>query len=82
MSYLYYDYMNYSDDDAYTDENNMNTQLVKNNQTENEDQEDPSHYGKGGYHPAQIGDVYERYTILKKLGWGVFSTVWLCWDSK
>jgi serine/threonine protein kinase len=23
-----------------------------------------------------------RYHILRKLGWGHFSTVWLCWDFK
>lgn len=37
----------------------------------------------GGYHPVQIGDVYDnRYTIERKLGWGHFSTVWLASDSK
>lgn len=30
----------------------------------------------------QIGEVYNnRYTVLKKLGWGHFSTVWLCHDA-
>ena len=28
-----------------------------------------------------IGDVYGRYTIEKKLGWGHFSTVWLASDA-
>jgi len=38
-------------------------------------------YRKGGYHPVVIGDVYnERYRVIKKLGWGYFSTVWLVWD--
>jgi len=32
---------------------------------------------------AQIGEVYnDRYTVLKKLGWGHFSTVWLCLDEQ
>jgi serine/threonine-protein kinase SRPK3 len=46
------------------------------------EQEDLSHYKKGGYHPVQIGDLFEsRYLVTKKLGWGVFSTVWLCHDQ-
>jgi hypothetical protein len=37
----------------------------------------------GGYHPVEVGDTYRngRYLVLKKLGWGHFSTVWLCWDE-
>ena len=47
-----------------------------------EDQESPEDYKEGGYHPVAVGDVYqERYAVLRKLGWGHFSTVWLCWDS-
>lgn len=38
-------------------------------------------YRKGGYHPVVVGDVYnDRYRVIKKLGWGYFSTVWLVWD--
>ncbi|KAH9580108.1 Protein kinase domain [Trypanosoma melophagium] len=38
-------------------------------------------YRKGGYHPVVVGEVYhERYRVVKKLGWGYFSTVWLVWD--
>ena len=44
---------------------------------------DPADYCKGGYHPIRIGDVFERrYNVIRKLGWGHFSTVWLCWDSQ
>ena len=40
-------------------------------------------YRRGGYHPVHVGEVYNgRYTVLKKLGWGHFSTVWLSLDSK
>ncbi|XP_064106519.1 SRSF protein kinase 1-like isoform X5 [Macrobrachium nipponense] len=40
-----------------------------------------SEYGIGGYHPVKIGDLfYNRYHVIRKLGWGHFSTVWLCWD--
>ncbi|EPY41535.1 serine/threonine-protein kinase SRPK3 [Angomonas deanei] len=38
-------------------------------------------YRKGGYHPVVVGEIYHnRYRIVKKLGWGYFSTVWLVWD--
>ena len=38
-------------------------------------------YKQGGYHPVSIGEVYhERYVILRKLGWGHFSTVWMVYD--
>jgi serine/threonine-protein kinase SRPK3 len=37
---------------------------------------------QGGYHPVKVGEVYNRrYTIIRKLGWGHFSTVWLAKDS-
>ncbi|KAF5836896.1 kinase-like domain-containing protein [Dunaliella salina] len=44
--------------------------------SENEGTED---YKKGGYHPVQVGDRFKGgvYTVLRKLGWGHFSTVWL-----
>ncbi|MEQ2242124.1 hypothetical protein ILYODFUR_032612, partial [Ilyodon furcidens] len=46
-----------------------------------ERQENPSDYGIGGYYPVEIGEIFvDRYQVLKKLGWGHFSTVWLCWD--
>uniref|UniRef100_T1J147 non-specific serine/threonine protein kinase n=2 Tax=Strigamia maritima TaxID=126957 RepID=T1J147_STRMM len=44
-------------------------------------EEDPKLYCKGGYHPVKIGETFQdRYTVVRKLGWGNFSTVWLCWD--
>lgn len=55
------------DDEAYT--------------SEEEEQEDSKDYCKGGYHPVKIGDLFlNRYHVTRKLGWGHFSTVWLCWD--
>ena len=48
-----------------------------------DEQEAPSDYCKGGYHPVKIGDLFHnRYHVIRKLGWGHFSTVWLCWDLK
>ncbi|KAJ3115099.1 serine/threonine protein kinase, CMGC group [Physocladia obscura] len=49
-----------------------------------EEEEDEAEYIKGGYHPVSIGDVYStgRYHVLRKLGWGHFSTVWLAKDQK
>ncbi|XP_071977572.1 SRSF protein kinase 1-like [Engystomops pustulosus] len=49
--------------------------------SDDEEQEDPYDYCKGGYHRVQIGDLFNnRYHVIRKLGWGHFSTVWLCWD--
>lgn len=49
--------------------------------SEGEEQEDPKDYRRGGYHPVKIGDLFQsRYHVTRKLGWGYFSTVWLCWD--
>ncbi|KAI6780514.1 Protein kinase dsk1 [Emericellopsis cladophorae] len=47
------------------------------------DEEDSEDYCKGGYHPVQVGENYKdgRYTIVRKLGWGHFSTVWLSRDN-
>nr|GAT46892.1 kinase-like protein [Mycena chlorophos] len=49
-----------------------------------EDEEDWEDYKPGGYHPVKIGDTFSegRYTVVRKLGWGHFSTVWLTWDAK
>ncbi|KAM4663173.1 SRSF protein kinase 3 isoform 1-T1 [Discoglossus pictus] len=49
--------------------------------SDNEEQEDPNDYCRGGYYPVKIGDLFNgRYHVVRKLGWGHFSTVWLCWD--
>lgn len=47
------------------------------------DEEDSEDYCKGGYHPVQIGEQFKdgRYTVVRKLGWGHFSTVWLSRDN-
>jgi hypothetical protein len=53
---------------------------VASNASEEEDLED---YCKGGYHPVEPGQEYKdgRYTVVRKLGWGHFSTVWLARDN-
>ncbi|KAF8869914.1 kinase-like domain-containing protein [Mucidula mucida] len=49
-----------------------------------EDEEDWEEYVKGGYHPVHIGDSFSdgRYIVVRKLGWGHFSTVWLARDVR
>lgn len=50
------------------------------NDSEDEGIED---YKEGGYHPVYVGEcLIGRYVVLQKLGWGHFSTVWLCKDLK
>lgn len=40
-------------------------------------------YKPGGFHPINVGEVYnERYEVVRQLGWGVYSTVWLVQDVK
>uniref|UniRef100_A0A8C3BLN3 non-specific serine/threonine protein kinase n=1 Tax=Cairina moschata TaxID=8855 RepID=A0A8C3BLN3_CAIMO len=47
------------------------------------EQEDPRDYCQGGYYPVRIGDLFHgRYHVVRKLGWGHFSTVWLSWDLR
>lgn len=48
-----------------------------------EEEEDLEDYKPGGYHPIHIGDTFSngRYTTVRKLGWGHFSTVWLARDE-
>ncbi|CAD8102785.1 unnamed protein product [Paramecium primaurelia] len=55
-------------------------QLDDEHDSEDEGIED---YKIGGYHPVHVGEVLQnRYVIIQKLGWGHFSTVWLCKDFK
>ncbi|CAG8952408.1 hypothetical protein HYFRA_00001155 [Hymenoscyphus fraxineus] len=35
-------------------------------------------YHKGGFHPVRLGEIYNsKYKVLRKLGYGRYSTVWL-----
>jgi hypothetical protein len=41
-------------------------------------------YRPGGYHPVGLGDTFDggRFSVIRKLGWGQYSTVWLAKDAK
>ena len=45
-------------------------------------EEDMTQYRLSGFHPVSIGDSFKdrRYQVIRKLGFGVYSTVWLCRD--
>ena len=46
------------------------------------DQEPAEDYKVGGYHPVHPGETYGgKYVVVRKLGWGVYSTVWLATDT-
>ena len=40
-------------------------------------------YRPGGLHPVHIGDEFNdsRYRVIRKLGYGAYSTVWLAKDQ-
>ena len=70
------------EDEEHEDVGDENEDQEK-NESDKEEQEDAKDYCKGGYHPINIGDVFnQRYKVLRKVGWGHFSTVWLGWDTK
>lgn len=63
------------------DEDNNPIDGVDAYSSEEEEQESREDYRRGGYHPVRIGDLFlQRYHVIRKIGWGHFSTVWLCWD--
>lgn len=53
------------------------------NSIHSDEEEDLSDYKKDGYHHVRVGDRFhdDRYLVLRKLGWGHFSTVWLAKDT-
>ncbi|CRL23442.1 Calcium/calmodulin-dependent protein kinase II isoform [Penicillium camemberti] len=46
--------------------------------------EEPDFYSTGGFHPVSSGDTFNSgtYKVMRKLGYGQYSTVWLARDSK
>ncbi|KAK6499172.1 serine/threonine protein kinase, CMGC group [Arthrobotrys musiformis] len=52
--------------------------------SEEGNEEDSEDYCKGGYHPVKVGEQFKdgKYTVIRKLGWGHFSTVWLSRDNE
>ncbi|KAG2735802.1 hypothetical protein G9P44_002016 [Scheffersomyces stipitis] len=61
------------DDDEDEEDNDVNPA----------EEEDLKDYVPGGYHTCYIGENYKngKYTLVRKLGWGHFSTVWLARDN-
>ncbi|KAF5384680.1 hypothetical protein D9757_006225 [Collybiopsis confluens] len=47
-------------------------------------EESPADYNAGGYLPVKLDDTFKnaRYRVVRKLGWGHFSTVWLVKDNQ
>lgn len=62
----------------------MSTQHLSDEDYSDDEEEGDEGYKPGGYHPVNIGDRFNffRYTVVDKLGWGHFSTVWLCHDKQ
>ena len=46
--------------------------------------EEPDLYGHGGFHRVSLEDTFQsgKYTVMRKIGYGQYSTVWLARDSK
>jgi hypothetical protein len=46
--------------------------------------EDAEMYRPGGFHPVHLGDTFKngQYRVIRKLGDGSFSTVWLAVDNQ
>ena len=57
------------------------TRAAKERPTYREEADD---YGPGGFYRVNLGESFEcgRYTAIRKLGYGEYSTVWLVHDSK
>lgn len=71
----------FGQDGKSVDEGQSVEDYVSEEDYSDDNEEGATGYRKGGYHPVRIGEVYNgRYRVEEKLGWGHFSTVWLCLD--
>lgn len=66
-----------------TDVDNKDDDLSASDDDDSVNEENVADYCSGGYHPVEVGESFKngRYVIVRKLGWGHFSTVWLAKDT-
>ena len=64
--------------DQKQSESNSDSDSSSSGDNDDNDIEELTDYGVNGYHAAHVGEILDsKYVLLKKLGWGHFSTVWL-----
>ena len=62
----------------YLDSSKSSSESSEESGDDDNDVEDLSDYRVDGYNVAHVGEIIDsKYVLLKKLGWGHFSTVWL-----
>ena len=67
-----------SSDEKNSGETSSESELSSESGDNDNDVEELEDYHVDGYHPAHIGEIVDsQYMLLKKLGWGHFSVVWL-----
>eukprot|EP00960_Hanusia_phi_P073287 767974-Hanusia_phi.AAC.5 len=72
-----------SQEDSDTNDMDNSSESEDTQDFDEEEDEGKSGYKKGGYHPVRVGEVYNNnIVVIRKLGWGHFSTVWCAWDRK
>jgi serine/threonine-protein kinase SRPK3 len=72
-------------EDLYYDDSSQDIIFAEQNEDRSEKDLRPDAYTYGNFHPVCIGQLYgqpyqERYLVLRKLGYGMYSTVWLVVD--
>lgn len=63
------------------DSDSSDVSLDSNNEEiDDNDAESLGDFKEDGFHPTHVGEIIDsKYIVLKKLGWGHFSTVWLAY---
>jgi len=75
--------VNSNQDDSDTNDVDNSSESEDTQDFDEDEDEGKSGYKKGGYHPVRVGEVYNNnIVVIRKLGWGHFSTVWCAWDRK